>query len=139
MGTKSAPSILAEIGDYRDFRTPEQLAAWCGLVPRVYQSADKLVTGRITKQGSKHIRSMLVEVAYAASRTRNSRLQSFYLRIQNKSGTKKATIALARKVLCILYHLLINREMYQEGELKKSVHDGKRDTASSMTNISLMK
>jgi transposase len=69
MGIKSAPSILAEIGDYRDYRTSEQLAAWCGLVPRVYQSADKLVTGRITKQGSKHIRSMLVEVAYAMSRT----------------------------------------------------------------------
>ena len=136
MGTKSAPSILAEIGDYRDFRTPEQLAAWCGLVPRVYQSADKLVTGRITKQGSKHIRSMLVEVAYAASRTRNSRLQSFFLRIQKKSGTKKAIIALARKVLCILYHLLINREMYQEDELKKSVH-GKQDTASSTMNISI--
>ena len=31
MGVKSALSILAEIGDYRDFRTPEQLAAWCSL------------------------------------------------------------------------------------------------------------
>lgn len=56
--------------------------------------------------------------------------------LQKKSGTKKAIIALARKVLCILYHLLINREMYQEDELKKSVH-GKQDTASSTMNISI--
>jgi transposase len=77
MCAKSVPSVLAEIGDYKDFRTPEQLA-WCGLVPRVYQSTDKLVTGGITKQGSKHIRSMLVEVAYAASRTRDYKLRSFF-------------------------------------------------------------
>jgi transposase len=136
MGAKSAPSILAEIGNYRDFRTPEQLAAWCGLVSSVYQSADKLVTGRITKQGSKYIRSMLVEVAYAASRTRNSKLQGFFLRIQKKSGTKKAVIALARKVLCILYHLLINKEIYQEDGRGMSVHR-RENTAFSTANISV--
>ena len=34
--------VLAEIGNYRDFSTPDKLAAWCGLVPSVHQSADKL-------------------------------------------------------------------------------------------------
>jgi transposase len=79
---------------------------------------------------------MLVEVAYAASRTRDSKLRSFFLRIQKKSGTKKATIALARKVLCILYHLLINREMYQEDGLEKSVQ-GRRNIAFSTMKISV--
>ena len=115
----SASSILAEIGNYRDFANGSKLAAWCGLAPTVYESADKLITGSITKQGSKHVRRMLVQVAHAISRTRNSRLKSFFLRIKAKKGTKKAVVALARKVLCILHHLLVNREMYEEsGNLK---------------------
>jgi hypothetical protein len=78
-----------------------------------------LVTCSITKQGSKHIRSMLVQVAHSISRARNSRLNNFFLRIKAKKGKKKAAVALARKVLCILHHLLINREMYEEnGNLK---------------------
>ncbi len=79
-----------------------------------------LVTGSITKQGSKHVRRMLVQVAHAISRTRNSKMKRFFLRIQAKKGTKKAAVALARKVLCILHHLLINREMYEEKGNTKS-------------------
>jgi hypothetical protein len=116
----SASAILAEIGDYRDFERGEKLAAWCGLTPSVSQSANKLVTGRITKQGSKHVRRMLVQVAHAISRTKNSVLKRFFLRIQAKKGAKKAAVALARKVLCILHHLLMNREMYQENGKTKS-------------------
>jgi transposase len=56
IGFISAVTILAEIGDFRDFEKPEKLAAWCGLVPSVYQSADKLITGKIAKHGSRHLR-----------------------------------------------------------------------------------
>lgn len=115
----SASAILAEIGDYRDFINGEKLAAWCGLTPRVSQSADMLVTGSITKQGSKHVRRMLVQVAHAISRTKNSALKGFFLKIQLKKGAKKAAVALARKILCILHHLLVNKEKYQEnGNIK---------------------
>lgn len=115
----SASSILAEIGNYRDFENGNKLAAWCGLVPSIYESANKRITGSITKQGSKHVRRMLVQVAHSISRIKNSKLKSFFLRIKAKKGTKVAIVALARKVLCILHHLLVNREMYEEsGNLK---------------------
>ncbi len=120
MGFTSASTILAEIGNYKDFQTGEQLASWCGLTPKVSQSADKLVTGSITKQGSKHIRRMLVQVAHAIARSGNSKLKRFYLRILAKKGKKKAIVALARKVLCILHHLLVNREKYQDDEISKA-------------------
>src|SRR5664279_2782121 len=55
----SASSILAEIGNYRDFANGNKLAAWCGLVPSIYESANKRITGSITKQGSKHVRRCL--------------------------------------------------------------------------------
>jgi transposase len=120
MGFSSASTILAEIGNYKDFETAEQLASWCGLTPEVSQSADKLVTGNITKQGSKHIRRMLVQVAHAIAKSKNSKLKRFYLRILAKKGNKKAIVALARKVLCILHHLLVNREKYQDNEMSKT-------------------
>ena len=83
IGFVSATVILAEIGNYNDFDKAEQLAAWCGLVPSVYQSADKIYMGSITKQGSKHIRRILVEVAHAVTRTKGrSKLKNFFLRIQ---------------------------------------------------------
>jgi transposase len=69
---------LAEIGDFRDFEKPEKLAAWCGLVPSVYQSADKLITGSITKHGSRHIRWILVEVAQVVARCGSPKLKRFF-------------------------------------------------------------
>jgi transposase len=120
IGFISAAVILAEIGDFNDFDKAEQLAAWCGLVPSVYNSADKNYTGRITKQGSGHIRRILVEVAHVIARTTGkSKLKNFFLRIQAKKGTNIAAVALARKVLCIVHHLLTVQEMYQEEERDK--------------------
>jgi transposase len=75
IGFISASTILAEVGDFNDFDKAEQLAAWAGLVPTVYQSADKLITGSITKHGSRHIRRILVEVAQAISRSNKGKLK----------------------------------------------------------------
>jgi hypothetical protein len=63
---------------------------------------------------------MIVEVAHAIIRSKqNSRLKKFFLRIKARRGTKIGIVALARKVLCILYHLLVSREIYQEDLLNK--------------------
>jgi len=121
VGFTSASTLLAEIGDITDFKKPEQLAAWAGLVPSVYQSAGKLITGSITKHGSRHIRWILVQVARVIARGRNSKLKRFFLRVKSKKGSNVAVVALARKILCILHHLLTNREMYQEEGINKKV------------------
>jgi len=89
MGFTSASTILAEIGNYKDFETAEQLASWSGLTPKVSQSADKLVTGSITKQGSKHMRRMLVQVAHAIAKSKNSKLKSFFLHIASSPGEQR--------------------------------------------------
>jgi len=121
VGFTSASTLLAEIGDINDFKKPEQLAAWAGLVPSVYQSAGKLITGSITKHGSRHIRWIRVQVARVIARGRNSKLKRFFLRVKAKKGSNVAVVALARKVLCILHHLLINKEMYKEDGINKKV------------------
>ena len=132
IGFTAATTILAEIGNYRDFSSPNKLAAWCGLVPSVYQSADKVLTGSITKQGSKHIRWILVQVAQAAAKKKGSKLRKFFLRVKARKGHNVAIVALARKILCILYHLLMNQEMYQEDGMEKS-RTSRLDWSSSTT------
>lgn len=137
MGFVSASTILAEIGDFRDFSSPDKLAAYCGLVPSVYQSAGKLMNGHITKHGSPHIRSMIIEVAHAIIRTRqDSKLKKFFLRIKARRGTKIGVVALARKILCILYHLLINQEYYKDQSIAKP-RNIKRLITHSATSITL--
>ena len=108
----TAVTVLAEIGDYHDFENAEKLASWAGLVPSVYQSAGKNCSGKITKHGSEHLRWILVQAAKAAGRTVNTTFQKFFSRISYRKGGNTATVALARKILCILWHLLINKERY---------------------------
>jgi transposase len=115
IGFVAGSTILAEVGNFKDFKKPDKLAAWTGIVSSVYQSANKLSLGRITKRGSKHLRWILVEVANAVIKMRRrNKLKSFFLRVKARQGFKKAIVALARKILCILHHLLTNREIYTE-------------------------
>lgn len=132
VGFIAGSTLLSEIGDISDFKNPEQLAAWAGLVPSVYQSAGKLITGSITKHGSRHIRRILVEIARVIARTGNSKLRRFFQRIKAKKGSKVAAVALARKVLCMLHHLLTKREMYQEEGIQKNIKMDFKDTVSSI-------
>lgn len=138
IGFTSAVTILAEIGNYRDFHKAAKLASWCGLTPSVYQSADKLITGSITKRGSRHLRWMLVEVAHVIARSKNSKLKRFFLRIRAKKGYNVAIVALARKVLCIIYHLLVNREMYDDGVIRKGKSIAWDKTTSPQTTLEEM-
>ena len=64
---------------------------------------------------------MLIEVAHAISRTKaDSKLKRSYFRIKSSHGAKVAIVALARKVICILHHLIVNREMFEDEATNKS-------------------
>lgn len=119
IGKISAMTILAEIGDYQEFDRSEKLAAWSGLIPSIYQSAGHLKTGPITKRGSPHLRRVMVEVAQAAVKTKNSKLRAFFLRLKLKKGYNKAIVAVARKILCILWTILTRKELYWEDNLRQ--------------------
>ncbi len=81
IGFVAGSTVLAEIGNIIDFKTPDKLASWTGIVSSVYQSADKLNTGKITKRGSKHLRWILVEIAQASIKVkRRTKLKTFFQR-----------------------------------------------------------
>ena len=121
VGERSAAAILAEIGDAKRFSNGKQIASWTGLAPSLYQSAGITILGSITKQGSRWLRWNMVEVAHCAVRVRDSRFRALFLRVRAKKGNKTAYVAVARKMLTVIWHLLVNGERYVEGGFEKTV------------------
>lgn len=114
IGSISAAVLLAEIGDITSFSSGSKLAAWAGLVSSIYQSAGKLRTGAITKQGNSHLRWIAVEIAHGCAKKKGTQLEKFCERVKQRGGYKKAMVALARKILTLIWHLLIHDEFYKD-------------------------
>jgi transposase len=60
----TAVGLVAELHDFRRFRSPRQLSAYVGLVPSEHSSGDSERRGPITKAGNQHVRRLLVEAAW---------------------------------------------------------------------------
>jgi transposase len=113
IGELSSTIILCTIGDIADFENKKKLAAYAGLVPRVYESNETVRHGRITKRGDKIFRTTLVQVTLIAIKY-NGYLRSFYDRLKRKKGSGKAIIATARKMLEIIYDTLMNEWVFKD-------------------------
>jgi len=108
----SAMLLLSEMGPITRFPSAKKLVSYAGLAPGIRQSADHTVHGRITRDGNKYIRWILIEAAQNASRF-DPKLRPFYLRIAARRGHQKAITAVARKMLVSIYHVLKRQETYQ--------------------------
>lgn len=67
-----------------------------------------------TVNGNPHIKAALCEAAWAAARTRNTRLSTKFWKLASRRGKKKALVAIAHKMLVIVYHMLKNKTNYVE-------------------------
>ena len=113
VGPVTASTICAEVGDFQKFSTPEKLSAFAGLVPRERSSGGKQRLGSITHAGSKYLRYVLVEAAMRIRDTEDTAsLYLFYKRIQIKNGAMQARVALARKLLTIMWYMMKNQKDY---------------------------
>lgn len=111
--TVAALAILAEISasPQDSFDNSRKLVSWAGLSPRNDESAGKIKSRKITK-GNPYVKSILCQVAWAAVRTRKSSFHDWFWTHQGKLGKKKAIIAVARRILTLIYHLLKSGEFY---------------------------
>ena len=109
----SAMEVLAEISPkpQNSFSAPEKVCKWAGLTPRNDGSADTIKC-RKTLHGNPYVKSILVQCAWAAVKTRGSEFQQWFWMRQSRLGRKKAIIAVARKLLYILYTLLDRGVLY---------------------------
>ncbi len=116
----SAVIILAELGgNIKLFETAQRLTGWCGLRPKNDESAGKIKSRSITK-GNKYLRRILVQTAWAASRTKTCYLKTKFEQLAVRKSSKKALIAVARKQLVIIWNVLTKQEEYKEPQIKLS-------------------
>ena len=109
----TARDILAEIGlDMQRFGSASRLASWAGLSPGNNESAGKRRKGR-TRKGNRYLRRVLVQCAWATRKTSTFSGRTFR-RLEARLGSKKAAMAVAHKILVIIYHLLLEGTFYEE-------------------------
>lgn len=110
----TAIGLLAEIGDIRRFPTPDHLSSYAGLVPRLHQSGKSLRRGGITHTGRNNLRLFLSTAAIFLTR-RPGRIRDFYQRLLTK-GKKVALVACARKLLVIIWKMLVHKKPFREND-----------------------
>ena len=135
----SAMIILSEIGvDMDVFDNADQLCSWAGLVPADNESNHKKKSTRITRAGQ-YLKPLLVQCALAAVRsTQEDYFATKYNRLKKRSGHKKAIIAVARKMLVCIYHMLKNGEAFAPSDyerLKKPKAKSERLTEESALKL----
>jgi transposase len=110
----AAEKVIAELGtDMSVFPSEGHVASWTGICPGNNESAGRQRSGRTTK-GNRWLRAILVQVAWAATHTKNCYLSVQYRRLAVRRGKKRALVAVAHTILTISYYILTRGTTYQE-------------------------
>lgn len=111
VGTVAVDVVVSEIGDVRRFRSAKRVCAYAGLAPGSRESAGRSKQLGITKEGSKRLRWILVESAWVAVR-RTRRWGTLFERYSQRMGRKRAIVAIARRLLCVMVSMLRGGRAY---------------------------
>lgn len=113
IGKISSRTLSNELGDMARFDNERQLFSSMGLTPGEYSSGERIRKGHISRQGSPRLRALLTEAAWRAIAEDQS-LKIFYTRVARTRDSKRAIIAVARKLLGRLRHCLMHKVMWQD-------------------------
>jgi len=124
----AAYAILAEIGpELSAFPTAQHLCSWAGLAPGNHESAGKKKKQRVTP-GNNYLKTILCEVAWVIASHKKLYLATWYWRLKQHTDGKRAIIALARKLLVIIFAMLKSKSAYDEHKFqeRKNASEQKR-------------
>lgn len=105
VGVLTAMVLLSAIGDIERFDAPRKLVGYSGLGAGVHQSGEVKRGGRITKEGRREVRAVLVQAAWVAVET-SEHWKAVFERLTERLGKPKAIVAIARKLLVTVWHVL---------------------------------
>ena len=109
----AACALLAEIGaDMSRFASSRHLASWAGLCPGNNESAGKRRSGK-SHRGNRWIKGVMTEIAWAATRTKNSYSAAQYRKLAGHRGRKRALVAVANSLLQAVWYMLMQRQTYK--------------------------
>lgn len=111
IGYFSALLIVAEIGDINRFPSARKLTSFAGLVPSVRSSGGKSRYGPITKQGSKWLRWIMIELSPHFAKA-SPRMNKLFKRVSSTHGVHKARVAVAREMLKIIFYMLRDKRKF---------------------------
>jgi transposase len=111
VGPVTIDVVISELGDVSRFPSSKAVTAYAGLAPRVRQSAGKGKDLGITKEGSPLLRWALVEASWRVIR-QSAAWERIYQGIKKRAGGKKAIVAVARRLLCVMYAMLRDGKNY---------------------------
>lgn len=133
----AAALILVEIGDDMSrFGCAERLAAWAALCPGNHESAGKRKSGR-TRKGNAIIRFILCECANAA-RMSKSTLAAKYKSLMVRKSHKKAIVALAHKMIRLIYLLLTRRQPYIDPHIDYAAISARKNAPRWIRQLALI-
>lgn len=113
IGIVTALTMIGEIGDIHRFSSPKSLCNWAGLTPKEHSSGDVVRRGRISKEGSPHLRGVLGKAAIGATR-KSKRFRSLHDRFVKRQGKKAAKVTVARRLLTVAYYVWMRNQPYRE-------------------------
>lgn len=120
VGIITALTIISEVDDFKRFKTGEKLSSFAGLVPRQSSSGEIIRFGSITHTGSAPLRTALVETAMRIREGNAPELFAFIKRLTPICGAKKARVALARKLMVIMWKMVTTNTLYNPKALSSS-------------------
>lgn len=114
IGVVSARAILAEIGTtLDDFPDAEHLVSWSGMCPGNHRSSGKWKGGKSGVRGHP-LKTVLVEVAWAAIRSKGTYYRAKYFRLKSRRGSNRALVAVGHSILVSVYHIIKEGMRYRE-------------------------
>jgi len=111
VGPRTIETILAELGDWRRFKNGRAVASFAGLEPAVRESDGKRHDLKLSKEGSPLLRWIMIQLAHRV-KTRSVRWSAAFEQLSRKAGRKKATCAIARRLLLVIYAMLRDGKAY---------------------------
>lgn len=114
VGATTAVAISSWIGDINRFPNAKKLVSYFGIAPKVRQSASRETHGHISKEGSGMVRWLLLQAALVGIRMSKGPARGHYIGVSRRRGKKIARIAVARKLLGTMYHMMKEEIDYEE-------------------------